>query len=264
MLLVYDEQVTWCSWCEDLPNLLFRFVFDRSCAFSPLFHGIFFLTFFFLVSFLWFAGRWLQECRKDRFEWTRFRKIRARESSRGRPFSLPRRWHPRSRSYFASFASVPSHRIPVRGQHSSQLAVRAMVFANFATIASLNDPINDLVIHPVIKTLLHIWNRSNRTVDYFDSKIEHRQTCHDLMRIFLLPTFMSNSNLDFAINWNWSTPSKLWNPWKIWKFVHMQLGTHVIVPIFPKCKSNHTQTRVNQRKPYKITNLTSFESSKHL
>lgn len=42
MLLVYDEQVT-CSWREDLPNLLFRFVFDRfdrSCAFSPLFHGI--------------------------------------------------------------------------------------------------------------------------------------------------------------------------------------------------------------------------------
>lgn len=116
----------------------------------------FLFNFFFLVSFLWFAGRWLQECRKDRFEWTRFRKIRARESSRGRPFSLPRRWHPRSRSYFASFASVPSHRIPVRGQHSSQLAVRAMVFANFATIASLNDPINDLVIHPVIKTLLHI------------------------------------------------------------------------------------------------------------
>ena len=54
MLLVYDEQVTWCSWCEDLPNLLFRFVFDRfdrSCAFSPLFHGIFFLTFFFLSRF---------------------------------------------------------------------------------------------------------------------------------------------------------------------------------------------------------------------
>lgn len=154
MLLVYDEQVTWCSWCEDLPNLLFRFVFDRfdrSCAFSPLFYGIFFLTFFFLSRFF---GLLVDGCRSvGRID---LNGLGFARSARGRPFSLPRRWHPRSRSYFASFASVPSHRIPVRGQHSSQLAVRAMVFANFATIASLNDPINDLVIHPVIKTLLHI------------------------------------------------------------------------------------------------------------
>lgn len=78
-----------------------------------------------------------------------FRKVRA-----GGLFLFPRRWHPRSRSHFASFASVPSHRIPPRPTRPTfEVTRRVAVGGNGIREfrhdpRPLNDPLNDLAIDP--------------------------------------------------------------------------------------------------------------------
>ena len=107
MPLVYDEQVTWCSWCKDLPNktnsltisqefpLCFVFDhFDRTpFAFTPLFppgflSSIVFFLFSSLASFFPSSSNfWLARL-------TALRRIGLNgcpvsQGSRGRPFPLP-------------------------------------------------------------------------------------------------------------------------------------------------------------------------------